>query len=116
MLPSARNWPHGMRPKLSQLRIVVGQHEVAALGSADNAFDVAQYIEHPGYKHRAPLDDIAIFRLRKPIKFNETAQPVRLATFSAEDGTVCVATGWGKTSGKRTLQLVPHLIQQHSQQ
>lgn len=55
---------------------------------------------HLAHKSKStPVDDIALLKLKKPVKFNENVRPACLP-FPGEQfeaGTVCTVAGWGHT-------------------
>lgn len=66
---------------------------------------VAKIFKHPNYDPEddgAPPDDLSIFELKYPLKFNQTFMPVCLSKASftrTRDIDNLVAAGWGKTKG-----------------
>ena len=64
---------------------------------------VRGYLVHPNYRHRVfaaanqQQYDIALLRLKHPVRLSDSAQPVCVPPRSQEppEGTVCTVTGWG---------------------
>jgi len=53
---------------------------------------------HEKYPGTYASFDIAVLRLSKPLVFNDYVQPVCIPTAPVDDGTNCVAIGWGDTA------------------
>lgn len=51
--------------------------------------------------------DIALMKLKAPVKFSKGVQPVCLPQlgWDIQPGTLCYATGWGETRGTKHLKL-----------
>ncbi|XP_072044489.1 chymotrypsinogen B-like [Amphiura filiformis] len=56
---------------------------------------VAEAILHPDYDTETVANDIAVLRLKTPLKYDDKVQPVCLADQQYEQGTTCTVTGWG---------------------
>ena len=54
----------------------------------------------PGVSRGVITNDIGVIRLKRPIIFNEYAQPVCLPTNPVPVGKTIFASGWGVTKGK----------------
>lgn len=58
---------------------------------------------HPSFAQRkgGPINDIAVVKLVKPLKFNKRVQPIRLATkVSKKRQTKGETSGWGRFCDK----------------
>lgn len=53
-------------------------------------------LPHPDYIHNAFINDIAILRLEKPVKFSDYIRPICLPDTEPKSGTICTVTGWGQ--------------------
>lgn len=51
---------------------------------------------HEGYSRRNLNNDIALFKLEKPVMFTKYIQPVCLPKANVQPGHECYITGWGK--------------------
>lgn len=60
---------------------------------------IEEIITHPKYNRIANHDyDVALVKLKNPIKYNNHVRPVCLAKSDFDTGTNCYVTGWGYTS------------------
>ena len=82
------------------LRVIAAEYDLKVSDSPRQVIDVAAVIIHPSYDSNTQINDIAIFKLAKPIVVTDEARPVVLAADTVPDDTVCVATGWGDTQCK----------------
>lgn len=66
----------------------------------DNArpedFEIVQHIVHPDYNAPEVYNDIALFKLDRPVIFNAYIKPVCLHRFYQIPSSKGVATGWGR--------------------
>jgi endopeptidase E len=53
-------------------------------------------VKHPAYNPRNLDNDIALFKLAKPVMMNKYVQPVCLPSANLQPGHECYITGWGK--------------------
>ena len=83
----------------SQIDVVLGVHDQNVYEPTQMTFRVTKAIVHPNYDPESRDNDIALLRLSKKVIFNANIQPICLPTVDTADGTVCIATGWGLTSG-----------------
>ena len=51
---------------------------------------------HPDYVNNVFLNDIAVIRLERAVRFSDYIRPVCLPKAAVLTGTVCVVTGWGQ--------------------
>lgn len=61
----------------SDLSVAVGLHAVNNLGKS-NLYDVERVFIHPFYVDQVAYNDIAILKLKEPIKFGPTVKPICL--------------------------------------
>src|SRR5262245_33690916 len=89
----------------ADLAIVAGAHDFNNPASSQQSVDVVSIVIHPNYGNST--NDIAILKLKEPIKFTSAIQPVCLPVAgdknSWPDGTMAVVAGWGRTVGKPSL-------------
>ena len=114
---------HCVYDGLSGATVVAGAHDLSRPVSGQTSVRVVLSVYHPSYDPDTTLNDIAILKLEKPIKFNQpvagscgdslgmrpnlstqlasgfTTTPVCLpaAGSSVSDGTMMTAAGWGLT-------------------
>lgn len=67
---------------------------------------VAEVKPHPNYRNYN--NDIAVLKLAKPLQFNESIKPIRLATKALIPGSSVVTSGWGRL---RTGGSTPQILQ-----
>ncbi|KAK9874619.1 hypothetical protein WA026_005448 [Henosepilachna vigintioctopunctata] len=66
--------------------------------------EVIAKFEHPSYISKIYHNDISILKLRKPLIFDDTVQPIKLADAKMPpipDGTMATVTGWGRLEYER---------------
>ncbi|XP_027713659.1 testisin-like, partial [Vombatus ursinus] len=65
-------------------------------------YSVKKIIIHPHF-YGTPPKDIALVKLRSPVRFKKTIQPICIPPSKTvfENGTMCWVTGWGKTKEGR---------------
>jgi len=77
--------------------VVVGEHDRYNREGSEAEYQVEKVIMHQSYQRPSPLNnDIAVFKLAKPIQFNRYVSPVCLPDQDVPVGTECYITGWGK--------------------
>lgn len=60
-------------------------------------FGIEARIKHPDYKPPLQYNDIGLVKTDKDVTFNDHVRPICLQTSTELEGTVPIATGWGKT-------------------
>jgi len=60
-------------------------------------YEIIERINHPGYKAPSVYNDIALYRLKEPVVFNEYVRPICLQTDHTFAKTYALGTGWGRT-------------------
>ncbi|WNG59491.1 serine protease [Archangium gephyra] len=114
---------HCVYDGMSGATVVAGAHDLWSPASGQTTVRVVRSVYHPSYDPDTTMNDIAILKLEKPIKFNQpvtgscgdstgmrpnlstqlasgfTTTPVCLpaAGSSVPDGTMMTAAGWGLT-------------------
>lgn len=79
--------------------IVAGEHDLNAVDGFEQNTTIEEIITHPKYNRIANHDyDVALVKLKNPIKYNNHVRPVCLAKSDFDAGTNCYVTGWGYTS------------------
>lgn len=58
-------------------------------------FGVADVIAHPNYSHASKVNDIALLKLSKKVRFNEYIRPACLWNTRNVRHSSAIATGWG---------------------
>lgn len=81
----------------SSFTVRVGEHDRNSQEGTESDIRVARVFKHPSYARRTLNNDIALFKLSKPIAFTKYVQPACLPSRDAPVGTSCYITGWGKT-------------------
>jgi len=83
----------------SGLTVTAGAHSFDRPPSGQVTVDGVRTVYHPQYNPRNYLNDIAIVKLAKPIKFSSTIQPACLPAPGEQvsDNTVGTVAGWGHT-------------------
>ena len=78
---------------------VTGEYNLRKADGTEQVIPIDQIFIHPNYNPPSTgLDyDVALIKLRKPIRFNNNVRPVSLPTRDFPPGTNCYVTGWGDT-------------------
>ncbi|XP_072754586.1 chymotrypsin-1-like [Anoplolepis gracilipes] len=94
----------------SNLRILTG-----TIDSTRGQFHAVQSIRvHPNYMHGASYawqNDVAVITLQSPIQYNQYQSPIALADSQTAANTLCILSGWGKTSANGPL--APRLLKMY---
>ncbi|KAI0218615.1 Cubilin [Lamellibrachia satsuma] len=86
--------------KLSQLRAIVGQHNRSLSKGIESTLAIDRIVRYPLYsKGTFRNNDIALVRLKCSLVYSREVAPVCLPVTEISPGTMCVATGWGRTRG-----------------
>jgi len=75
----------------------VGEHDREHWEGTEVDVNVAEVFRHEDYDSRMLNNDIALFRLDKPVTFNDHVSPACLPSKKVPVGSKCYITGWGKT-------------------
>lgn len=68
-------------------------------------FGVGDVKVHPDYNQLSKVNDIALIRLSKQVKFNKFIRPACLWNKSNVKHTSAIATGWGATENCKYKQI-----------
>ncbi|CAK9294624.1 unnamed protein product [Gordionus sp. m RMFG-2023] len=91
----------------NDFRILVGSHNLLDRDDGSEIIEIAGIHIHPDWNRKILKNDIALIKLKKPIKFNKKIQPICLPImhYNVKGGAQCHATGWGLTENGRTKTL-----------
>ncbi|NXY44795.1 GRAK protein, partial [Ceuthmochares aereus] len=84
----------------SEIRVVLGAHQVSTHEKEQQIFKVMHYFPHPQFGSSSKENDIMLLKLNGIAKLNKYVQLLPLPD-SCEDikpGTICKVAGWGVTS------------------
>ncbi|KAH6931699.1 hypothetical protein HPB50_027245 [Hyalomma asiaticum] len=83
--------------KAANITIRLGAHNIQEQSENVRDIEVSRIREHPGFQKDTFMNDIAVLRLKRPVKFDEYIRPVCLPERDDESyfGKNAVATGWG---------------------
>ena len=84
----------------SQLRVLVGEHDLSVLEGTESSFAIKQMYMHPYYNTNTKNNDIALIKIQGTFEFNLEVSSVCLPDSDIAAGTDCVTTGWGATRGE----------------
>ncbi|XP_078358171.1 serine protease 33-like isoform X2 [Oculina patagonica] len=108
IVTAAHCFAYGVDPK--KYTIVVGEHDLNGIEGYEQNMTIDRIIKHPDYKASQNHDyDVALLKLKNPIKYNSHVRPVCLAKTDFDIGTNCSVTGWGHTSEGGD---IPEILQQ----
>ena len=75
-----------------------GEYDLNGLEGYEQNMTIDKIIKHPKYDASSNHDyDVAMIKLKNPIKYNTHVRPVCLAKTEFDIGTNCFITGWGHT-------------------
>ena len=86
--------------------IVTGIVDVQDFSSKRKKAEVENVIIHKDYNNDPLYNDIAIIKLKTPLKFNENVQPACLPdpdTIPEENGNIGFVSGWGSSTERKYL-------------
>ncbi|KAI0240908.1 Transmembrane protease serine 3, partial [Lamellibrachia satsuma] len=83
--------------KADDYEVVVGQHSRVKSESSKRTHRIEEIIMHPKYDKPTTNNDIALLKLKIPIRFNKNVTPICLPEKDVTGDTLCVSTGWGAT-------------------
>jgi len=86
---------NNLNPRTYTIR--VGEHNRNSREGSEQDIRVSRVIKHQSYNPRSMNNDIAMFKLSKPVQFNKYVQPACLPSGPPPVGSSCMITGWGKT-------------------
>ncbi|KOC69895.1 Chymotrypsin-1 [Habropoda laboriosa] len=67
------------------------------LKSGGESYAVQKIVAHSGFSSTRLVNDVAVIRVDRDIKFSNLVKPISLATSGTFEGSPCVLTGWGTT-------------------
>lgn len=92
---------YGNRCRMSNSRpvqVVLGDHDIRRQEGTEVTRRPHRVVVHAGFPSEAPVHDIALIKLDRPVNFTNYVRPVCLPERSTVfDGQTCVVTGWGVT-------------------
>jgi len=85
--------------------VVAGEYNLKKVEGSEQESHIAEYIQHPDYDEKTNLNDIALLKLKTPLKMNEMVQPACLPPPSMKeqiyaDGAKTILSGWGELDPK----------------
>jgi transmembrane serine protease 3 len=88
---------HCLYNEPANMQVVAGAHNLRSSTADEQAVEASRYVLHPDYDGETMVNDIAIIKLDKPIRFGRTAQPacLPLAGEQVADQTPGLVAGWG---------------------
>ncbi|XP_065260202.1 prostasin-like [Emys orbicularis] len=97
----------------SQYRLVLGAHQLLPLSPKPVLSKVQKIILHPSYNRTSLVADIALVRLKKPVKSTKFIRPISLPGASRQfpEKKKCWVTGWGNVEVTEPLPR-PQTLQQ----
>jgi len=83
----------------SDFQVIAGELNLKKPGEGEQISDVEKLIIHPTYDTGTGFNDVALFKLKKPLEWTETVFPLRLATKADNDNRQqkAIVSGWGYT-------------------
>ena len=98
-----------------------GEHDLNRLEGYEQNMTIDKIIKHPQYDASSNHDyDVAMIKLKNPIKYNTHVRPVCLAKTDFDTGTNCFISGWGHTTEggeipqvrkeRRGIRACPHFV------
>ncbi|XP_045697192.1 mast cell protease 4-like [Phyllostomus hastatus] len=81
------------------ITVTLGAHDMKQEESTWQKLEVKKQFVHPEYNSDTYLNDIMLLKLQTKAKLNHAVRTIPLPTWSTfiQPGTVCQATGWGRT-------------------
>ena len=99
------------RHKASQLRVIVGEHNLTMAEGIESTRMIDGIFIHPDYKLRLVNDDdIALIKLKDSLEFRHEVVPVCRPETGISNSAGCVMTGWRLTHGKCVSPTVMYLV------
>lgn len=83
------------------LNVVAGEYDVTQISGSEQNRMPSDIIVHPDYNTVTKEHDIALFKLKSPMRINSCVDIVRLPSADVKVGTSCWATGWGALEDRR---------------
>jgi len=78
--------------------VFLGKHDLSTVEKSEQSFGVAKYVFNPDFSKGRNQGDLAILKLKTPVKFDNFIRPICLATSgqAPKDKNSCVVAGWGR--------------------
>lgn len=95
-----------MLPSKCFIYSFTGEHDVRVVEGYEQIISVDKIIIHPDYDAYTLDYDVALIKLKNPIKFNRNVRPVCLPKSDFDPGTICYITGWGLTAERGNVSQV----------
>ena len=95
--------PRDEQPDPALYWVVVGEHNREVNEGTETTHVVELIYEHPEYNKDTNDNDLALLKMKEPIRFNEHVGPVSIdatPVLNDKDEPVCYVTGWGSTHSK----------------
>eukprot|EP00112_Aurelia_sp_Birch-Aquarium-sp1_P011049 Seg2332.1 transcript_id=Seg2332.1/GoldUCD/mRNA.D3Y31 product="Chymotrypsin-like elastase family member 2A" protein_id=Seg2332.1/GoldUCD/D3Y31 len=101
----------GTGASTSNLQIKVGEHDHRSNDGNEQVLDVERIVSHPQYSRSRLTNDIALIKLKNPVRFNSRVQTICLPSSGSRPqvgSRQCYLSGWGSIqhpgSSHHTLQ------------
>ena len=99
------------RHKASQLRVIVGEHNLTLNEGTESTRTIDEIFIHPDYNlGREHDNDFALVKLKGSLEFRHEVAPICLPETGILSGTECVMTGWRHIHGKCVNPTVIYLV------
>jgi len=84
-------------------QVKVGSEDLKNVGNDAQRIPIVDVITHPRYKRSTNYNDVAILKLRTPVRMASTVRPIciqtkSLATMTMPSNVSFIVIGWGATS------------------
>lgn len=91
--------------KYFKFQVVAGEHNLQIKDVFEQESLIDEFIVHPGYSDDDTMNDIALLRLKTPLRFNDRVQPACLPKSDMRnklyaDGVKTILSGWGELDPK----------------
>ncbi|XP_017797297.1 PREDICTED: chymotrypsin-1 [Habropoda laboriosa] len=83
--------------KLNGVKDITVHVGTTQLKSGGESYAVQKIVAHSGFSSTRLVNDVAVIRVDRDIKFSNLVKPISLATSGTFEGSPCVLTGWGTT-------------------
>lgn len=100
------------------IEVKVGSEDLKSIGDEVQRIPIVDVITHPRYKRSMNYNDVAILKLRTPVRMTSSVRPICIQTKSLDNmdvspNTSFIVIGWGATSfaedGSNKLMKTPSL-------
>jgi len=78
--------------------VFFGKHDLSQVEKNEQSFGITKYVFNPDFLKGKNQGDLAILKLKKPVKFDNYIRPICLAASgqTPKDKNSCVVAGWGR--------------------